>query len=339
MKRLSILLCALAALGATATNARAAAPSSTTAPSISGTARVGETLSASNGAWANSPSSYAYQWQRCNLAGSGCADILSGADKQGYTLTSADVGHRVRVVVTATNADGHASANSDPTEVVSAAKAPTAGTRPTITGTVAVGEALTAHPGSWTDATGPFGYRWLRCEPGDTWSCVLIAGATGSTYGIRAADTGKQLRVVVHAASSGSQDAWVTSRPTATVPGATTSTTTETTTTVVTTTVAGNRAPSISFVSLRRVHNRVYARVRVCDDTAGRLTLTERSSKARTLQIVRRWHVSLTSCAVYGRSWTMVKRFRTKGRYVVTFRAEDSSGALSRLVSRSLVRR
>lgn len=337
MKKLIVLLCMLAAGGVTAATASAAAPENTTAPSVSGSARVGETLSATNGAWSNTPSSYAYQWQRCNLAGAGCADILTGGDKQGYTLTLADEGHRVRVEVTATNADGHASADSDPTEVVSAAKGPTPGTRPTITGTAAVGEALTAHPGSWTDATGTFGYRWLRCAPGGAWSCALIAGATGSTYGVRAADTGKQIRVVVHAVSSGSQDAWATSRPTATVPGATTSTTTETTTTVVTTTVAGNRAPSIAFLSLRRVHSRVYARVRVCDDNPGRLRLIERSNKARTLQIVRRWNVSITSCAVYGRSWTMVKRFRSKGRYVVTFRASDSSGALSRLVSRSLM--
>jgi hypothetical protein len=339
MRRALILLGAAAAVGAAAGGARAAAPSSTAAPTVSGTARVGETLSASNGAWANAPSSYTYQWQRCNLAGGGCADILAAADKQGYTLTSADEGHRVRVEVTAANADGRASAASDPTEVVSAEKGPTAGTRPTVTGTPAIGETLTAHPGSWTGASGPFRYRWLRCDPGDAWHCTAIAGAAGSTYGVRAADAGKQLRVVVHAATSGSQDAWVTSRPTATVPGATTSTTTETTTTIVTTTVAGNRAPSIRFLSLKRVHNRVYARVRVCDDRPGRLMLTERDNKARALQYTRRWRVPIGSCAVYGRSWVPVKRFRTKGRYVVTFRAEDASGRLSRLVSRSLVRR
>lgn len=337
MKRIAILLGALAALGATAVGARAAAPSSTTAPSVSGTARVGETLSASTGAWANSPSSYSYRWQRCTLAGGGCADILVGGDKQGYTLTSADEGHRVRVEVTATNADGHASAVSDPTEVVSAAKGPTADTRPTITGTAAVGDALTAHPGSWTGATGPFGYRWLRCDPGDVWHCVAIAGAAGSTYGVRAADTGEQLRVVVHAAGGGSQDSWVTSRPTATVPGATTSTTTETTTTVVTTTVQGNRAPTIAFLSLKRVRARVYARVRVCDDHAGHVTLIERDHKARALAYTRQYRVLLGSCGVYARSWVPAPRFRTRGRYVVTFRAEDTSRALSRIVSRSLV--
>src|SRR5881398_1824483 len=93
--------------------ASAAAPSNTAAPTISGTARAGQTLTASNGTWSNSPTSFSYQWQRCNIDGSGCADIAA-ATKEMYALVAADVDHRVRVQVTATNADGHAAANADP---------------------------------------------------------------------------------------------------------------------------------------------------------------------------------------------------------------------------------
>src|SRR5258708_39706054 len=89
----------------------AAAPRNTSIPTITGTAREGNTLTAHNGGWANSPTSFAYQWQRCAPDGSGCADI-AGATKQTYTLASADVDHTVRVRVTASNADGQAAANS-----------------------------------------------------------------------------------------------------------------------------------------------------------------------------------------------------------------------------------
>src|SRR5207244_3441828 len=41
-------------------------PVNTAAPVISGTAQVGQTLATSNGAWTNNPTSYAYQWNRCN---------------------------------------------------------------------------------------------------------------------------------------------------------------------------------------------------------------------------------------------------------------------------------
>ena len=45
------------------------APVSTAAPAVSGTTQAGKTLTASNGSWSNAPSSYAYQWRRCDSAG------------------------------------------------------------------------------------------------------------------------------------------------------------------------------------------------------------------------------------------------------------------------------
>jgi hypothetical protein len=99
------------------------APSNTAAPSVSGTAQEGQTLTASTGTWNSSSSTtYAYQWQRCNSTGAACSDI-SGANNQTYTVSAADVGNRVRVVVTARNSDGSSSAQSATTNVVTAKSA------------------------------------------------------------------------------------------------------------------------------------------------------------------------------------------------------------------------
>ncbi len=86
----------------------AAPPVNTALPIVSGTARDGQTLVTSNGAWTGTPPlTYTYQWRRCDAAGNGCADI-AGATGGSYLQTPADVGATLRVVVTATNAGGTA---------------------------------------------------------------------------------------------------------------------------------------------------------------------------------------------------------------------------------------
>src|SRR2546423_4037077 len=94
----------LAAVGVLAAAAAAATPQNTSLPTISGTPKVGSTQTADNGTWSNTPTSFAYQWQRCASDGTGCGD-LSGATSKTYTPVSGDVGHTLRVVVTAMNAD------------------------------------------------------------------------------------------------------------------------------------------------------------------------------------------------------------------------------------------
>src|SRR6476469_3339159 len=82
-----------------------AAPVNTAPPTVSGTATVGQTLTAGDGTWSNSPLSYAYQWLRCNGGGNSCVSIASATQKT-YVLVAADEGHAIKVRVTATNADG-----------------------------------------------------------------------------------------------------------------------------------------------------------------------------------------------------------------------------------------
>ena len=96
------------------------APHNTTAPSVSGSAVQGDTLTASSGSWTGSLSSYAYQWQDCSSSGTGCASI-GGATRATYVLAGGEVGHEVRVVVTAVNGFGSTAADSGPSAVVTAA--------------------------------------------------------------------------------------------------------------------------------------------------------------------------------------------------------------------------
>src|SRR5258708_24962143 len=111
---LAVMIVACGVAGSVALARSAATPQNSALPQISGTAKEGETLTASNGTWSNTPTSYAYQWRRCASDGTTCGDI-TGATKQTYTVATADIGHTLRVVVTASNADGKASATSDAT--------------------------------------------------------------------------------------------------------------------------------------------------------------------------------------------------------------------------------
>lgn len=89
-------------------NGRAAStaiPKNKTLPTISGSALVGQTLTATRGTWTGSPTSFRFTWDRCDSAGSACLAI-GGAGGRIYTPTGADVGKTLRVVVTARNSSG-----------------------------------------------------------------------------------------------------------------------------------------------------------------------------------------------------------------------------------------
>ena len=176
-------------------------PANSQPPAISGTARDGDTLTASTGTWSGSgPITFSYQWRRCDSGGSACADIPSATGST-YVLTPADVGKRLRVRVTATNSAGPADAESAPSGQVEARPPAIAGT-PSISGTTQDGSTLTAFEGAWT-GTPPivFTYQWRRCDSGGG-GCNSIAGATGKTYVLTAADIGSRLKVRVTATNS-----------------------------------------------------------------------------------------------------------------------------------------
>jgi len=202
---------ALLLLGGSAQAAHRTAPSNTSPPTISGNARVGDTLTASSGSWSGStPITFSYRWQRCNTGGGNCSNLKSGST---YTVQKGDEGHTLRVSVTAKNSDGSANAVSGPTAVV-VSGAPVNTSPPTISGTVKEGLTLTASSGSWTGA-GPisFTYQWKRCDTSGN-NCQNTSN--GQTRQLGNDDVGHTIRVEVRAKNpSGTTTA--TSAPTGVV--------------------------------------------------------------------------------------------------------------------------
>jgi parallel beta-helix repeat protein len=95
------------------------APSSAAAPVLSGSARTGDRLGVSTGSWNGStPFTFGYRWERCDRKGASC--VATGVTSSSYRLTRADIGWRLRAVVTATNPAGSASATAGPSAVVRA---------------------------------------------------------------------------------------------------------------------------------------------------------------------------------------------------------------------------
>jgi hypothetical protein len=198
------------------------APVNSGLPSISGTTRQGRTLTASHGSWSGSPS-YTYQWRRCNSAGASCGNVGSASTSTSYTLGSADVGHTIRVLVTATNPGGSGSALSSPTGVVVASGTAPANSRaPFLSGTAAVGKTLSLNVGSWR-GTAPisFGYGWERCDSHGA-NCSKLA-ADGNSYVLRNEDANHTMRGIVTASNADGRSSAVT-RQTGLVQGPATAT-------------------------------------------------------------------------------------------------------------------
>jgi hypothetical protein len=179
------------------------APRNVSAPSISGTAQQGSTLTANNGSWSGStPISYSYRWQLCDSHGAGCG-FIGGASSQTYVPASGDVGHTVRVEVTATNSVGsYAAVSGSSAVIVTPGNAPASTKPPTLSGSFVEGSAITASQGEWSGAAPiTYSYGWQRCDASGN-NCSGIAGADGSNYTLVRADVGNRVRGVVTASNT-----------------------------------------------------------------------------------------------------------------------------------------
>ena len=297
---------------AAAVAAPVAAPVNVEPPTITGTARVGEVLTAHNGTWDNSPTTFRYRWLRCNQLGNSC--VLLASDGPTYRLGQVDVGNTMRVRVTAVNADGSTAARSEQSDVVASAAPLNNTSRPTITGEARVAQELTASEGTWTGNPTSFAFQWQRCDV-DAIICLDVTGATGRTYGVRLADLGFRLRVQVTARKDG-RSGTATSVPTAVVQP---------------TTPVTNARPTLRILKVTFLGARIYVRFRVCDDQPRNLRILVRETRPGVRPALRRFatRVPPRPCGAYTRNWLPAQRFRGPGRYTITLRARDVSGRTS----------
>ena len=187
-------------LTSAATEAVAAAPQpdspATGQPTISGTARVGEMLTADTSGIADDDGlnnvTYSYQWL-------GDDTDIAGATSSTYTLVADDEGQTIKVRVIVTDDLGNETTlTSAATEAVDAKRNTAATGRPTISGTVRVGETLTADTTGIGDADGltnvSYSYQWVVTDGG---AYIDISGETGATYTLVSADRGLHILVRV----------------------------------------------------------------------------------------------------------------------------------------------
>ena len=194
----------------------------TGAPTISGAPRVGETLTAGTSGIEDEDGltgvSFSYQW----LVRDGGADTeIPGATASTYTLSDADGGKTFRVRVTFTDDGGsEETLTSAATAAVEPAPNSPATGQPDISGTVQVGETLTANVSGIDDADGlddaVFSYQWIR---NDGTADTHIQDARDSTYVLDADDEGTTIKVRVTFTDDRGHGETLTSSATDTVAG------------------------------------------------------------------------------------------------------------------------
>jgi hypothetical protein len=170
-------------------------------PSITGVAREGQTLTASDGEWVGAtPISFAYAWVRCSPNFDSCSPI-GDATARTHTLTGADVGFRLYVVVTASNVAGSSSEASDVTPTVRPS-GPTNTAPPQVTGVARAGDSLFASAGTWTGIEPiQYAYQWQECNTAGH-ACFDLPGENSSVIELRAQHVDSRLRVVVTATNA-----------------------------------------------------------------------------------------------------------------------------------------
>jgi hypothetical protein len=222
-----------------ASSAAAEAPTFRAPATITGSAVVGGQLEAHNGSWlydngmsCKEECVMSYWWQRCDAAGSACADI-SGAANRFYTVQAADAGSRLRAMEMMSKYDCGAgdsqtgivpcrwdsrTAPSGMTDVVpgsaptggtttpttppapkpQAPLAPAVTTAPEVKGVAMVDEILSATRGTWSGSP-TLALEWQRCDARGE-NCEGT-GLSTETYTAIPFDIGKTLRVQITASN------------------------------------------------------------------------------------------------------------------------------------------
>ena len=154
-------------------------------PSLSGSPKVGTSLSALTGPWGSSVT-LTYSWLRDGVP-------IDGQAISTYVPVAEDVGKNISVVVTGTKT-GYVTVKKTSTAVKIEAGTLTLTPVPTVSGTFKVGQTLNATPGTW-DTSVTLTYQWLR-------DGAAINGATSTTLTLSASDFGKNISFMVNGAKT-----------------------------------------------------------------------------------------------------------------------------------------
>jgi hypothetical protein len=166
------------------------APVAVTDVSISGTGKVGTSLTATPPDWDSGPTTTTYQWQRDGLN-------IGGATATTYAVTASDVGKALTVRATGTRLGYDPGASVSNTVTGLLGDAPNATTDVSISGiNNKVGTTLTLTAPTWSMTGVATTYQWFR-------DATAITGATGGTYKLLDADVGHSVTVRATGAKSG----------------------------------------------------------------------------------------------------------------------------------------
>jgi hypothetical protein len=163
----------------------------------------GDLLTSSAGSWSNGGSVDFYHWMRCEFDNPDvCVPARAPSVLSSYLLTESDVGFRIRVYLTGSNAAGSGVSTLSGSTNLIFPPTPDNVELPVVVGEPYVGESLAGNAGTWASPTTLFSRRWMRCEA-DGGSCTYIQMQNstdpeiGPTYTVRAGDLGYTIRVEV----------------------------------------------------------------------------------------------------------------------------------------------
>lgn len=159
----------------------------TVRPVIRGTLTAGETLTVSTGAWSPTPTRFYYRWYRDG-------EFITGATGKTYKLTSADLGHDIKVSVRGKRSGWITARRSSLT--IAVPEAFSSAPAPVIRGSRSVGTTLRATTYGWSPTPERFKYQWYRNDK-------RITGATTPYYTVVSSDRGDLIRVRVQARKTG----------------------------------------------------------------------------------------------------------------------------------------
>lgn len=172
----------------------------TVTPVISGSLRVGGTLSATSGTWVGSPT-LAYRWQ--SSTDGNIWDTISGATSSTYVLNVAQAGLYMRAQVLGSKSSSVSTAYTIVATTTSTAVVPTLSitnsVAPAVTGSWTEGTTLSASTGTWS-TSGTFTYQWQSSSDNSTWDD--IASATLGTFVLTSSQASKYVRVKVYNTTS-----------------------------------------------------------------------------------------------------------------------------------------